>query len=166
MSSNNRADSRSIELPTGVSLRSGVRSGLFFAAAISAVAVGRIALALAVVAISGHFQAARDLPSITRLLEFVIPAYFVGFSIAGALYAGASHLTSRMLRYPVAGVLCGSAIYGAVGVSVDVMDGKGLDWKDIGTFVGVIACFFAVLGFLMGALDEWRERRGAARPAS
>jgi len=160
------ADSNTIDLPKGVSLRSGIRGGLYFAAFISVIAVGRLIIRVAEFAISGHLQAAHDLPYIARLLEFVVPACFIGFSIAGVFLAAASHLKSRMLRYPVTGVLCATAIYGAVGVSADFMDGKGLDLKDIATFLGVIACFFAVLGFVMGALDEWRDRRGAAGSAS
>jgi hypothetical protein len=154
-----RADSRSIVLPTRVSLRSGIGGGLFFAVAFSVFAVGRIVLALAGFAISGHFEAARDLPSVTRLLEFAIPGYFLGFPIAGALYATASHLNNRILRYAITGLLCGTAIYGAMGLSVDLMDGKALDWIEIATAAGVLGCFFALLGLVMGALDEWRERR-------
>ena len=154
-----RANSRSIELPTRVPLRSGIRGGLFFAVAISVFAIGRMVLALAGIAISGHFEAARDLPSITRLLEFAIPGYFLGFPIAGALYATASQLNNRMLRYAITGLLCGTAIYGAMGASMAFMDGKALDWKEIATTAGVLGCVFALLGLVMGALDEWRERR-------
>jgi H+/Cl- antiporter ClcA len=100
------------------------------------------------------------------VLEFAVPGYFFGFPIAGALFATASHLNNRMLRYAVTGLLCGTAIYGVMGISVAFIDGTALDWNEIATTAGVLGCFFALLGFVMGALDEWRERRRAARPAS
>jgi hypothetical protein len=166
MSSPYRSNRRSIVLPTRVPMQSGIQGGLFFAVFVSVVAVGGVLISILGVAIRGQFQAARDLPTIARLLEFAIPGYFLGFPVAGVLFAAASHLKSRMLRYALTGLLCGTAIYGAMGVSVGFIDATIIDWKEIGSIAGGLGVVWALLGLIMAALDDWRERRVRAKSAA
>jgi hypothetical protein len=159
-------DSRSIVLPMRVTLRSGVRGGLFFAVAFSIIAVGRVVVGVVGLAMGDRFEAARDLPTVVRVLEFVIPGYFLGFSIAGVFFAAASQLKNRMLRYALTGLLCGAAIYSAMGISGAFIDAKAIDWREVGEIAGGLGIFFGLLGFVMGALDESRERRRRAESAA
>jgi hypothetical protein len=67
----------------------------------------------------------------------------------------------RVLRYPLVGFLCGTSIYGTVGISSNFLDGKPFDAAEIATTGGGLGLLWGFLGLVMGALDTWRERRRA-----
>ncbi len=140
-------------------LRVGIKGGLLFAAGFSAIAILRVAILLIGAAAFGHGPSTHDFGDVGRLFAFVIPAYLVGLTVAGALFAAASYIQIRMIRYTLTGFLCGVAIYGAVGVALPLVDRKPLDWKEIESIAGIMGIVWAILGFVMSILDWNRERR-------
>jgi hypothetical protein len=145
---------------TCMPLARGFRFGLLFAAGISSVAVVRIAFAMLLRTLYGRMSV-DDFGSAARLLMWVVPGYFAGFALAGVFYAVASHVSIRVLRYTLVGFLCGTSIYGAVGISSNFLDGKPLNAAEIASTAGGLGLLFGFLGLVMGALDTWRERRRA-----
>jgi hypothetical protein len=125
------------------------------AALISCLVILRVCIAALGFALFGHAA----FGAVGWLLLWIIPAYFVGFGLAGVLFAAATHLRSRVLRYSVTGCLCGSSIYGAVGLSMDLSDGKGPNVADNATRVAILGIAFGIVGIVLGVLDTWRERR-------
>ncbi len=144
---------------TRMPLRAGIKAGILFAVGFSAIAIVRVAVFLIETAVLGHGHSTHDLGDAGRLFAFVIPAYFVGNMVAGALFSLVSYIPFRMIRYTLTGFLCGTAIYGAVGVAIPLVDRKPLDWKEIETIAGIMGIAWATLGFAMSILDWNRERR-------
>lgn len=148
-------------LYTRMPLRVGIKAGLLFAAGFSAIAILRLAIFLIRTTVFGHAPSTHDFGDIGRLFAYVFPAYFVGLTVAGALFSIVSYIPIRMIRYTLTGFLCGVAIYGAVGVALPLVDRKPLDWKEIESITGVIGIVWAIVGFAMSILDWNRERREA-----
>ena len=153
-----------IELGTRTSLKSGLVLGLYMAAGVSCVAIFRIALAIARFSFFGHSSAIHEVGNVGWLLMWVIPGYFVGFGLTGVLLTIASRLSNRVIRYTLSGFFC-SSIYGAVGISSDLADGKTPDMADIVTMVAILGLAFAAVGFVLGVLDSIRARRRTTRAA-
>jgi hypothetical protein len=149
---------------TRTSLKRGFLLGLYMATGMSCVAIARIALAVAGFSFFGHSPAIGEVGAVGWLLVWVIPGYFVGFGIAGVLLAIASHLGNRVIRYTLSGFFC-SSIYGAVGISSDLADGKTPDLADVATTVAILGLAFAAVGFVLGVLDSIRARRRTTRAA-
>jgi hypothetical protein len=145
---------------TNTSIRTGVRTGFGFGAIVSVIAVGRILLVLLGFGIAGK-ASGRDVSSAARMLAFAIPGYLVAFSFAGAMWAAASHLNSRILRYTLTGLFGATAIYGAAGIGVATIDDKTPNWLEIASVAGTLGVLFGFLGFVMAILDDWHERRRA-----
>ncbi|HEV7704523.1 MAG TPA: hypothetical protein VGO46_09530 [Gemmatimonadaceae bacterium] len=148
-----------------MSLRDGVRGGFFFAALISGVAIIRVAIAISGFALVRHAGATSVASGAGWLLLWVIPAYFVGFGIAGAGLAATSHLSNPILRYGLSGALCGSSIYGAIGIGADLADGKALSLWETVTTIAVFGALFFLTGAVLGAWDMWKRRHRWRRTA-
>jgi hypothetical protein len=153
-----RAGRRLIVPVAQMPLRRGLQAGLFFATFTSLVVLVRIIIAVVGFTLLGP-RPAGDLGEVGRLLVFVIPGYFLGFSVAGVLFAAASHVRPRVLRYSLSGFLCGTSLYGAMGIGSDLMDGKSPNWIEIAGIAGSLGLLWGVLGFVMAVLDWRRERR-------
>jgi hypothetical protein len=145
---------------TRMPLARGFHLGLVFAACISCVAILCIAVVVLIRALLGRMPVS-DLGSAARLLMWVIPGYFAGFAAAGVFFAIVSRVSIRVLRYMLVGFLCGTSIYGAVGISSNFLDRKPFDAVEIATTAGALGLLCGFLGLVMGALDTWRERRRA-----
>ena len=136
----------------------GFKFGLVAAAYFSCVAILRILVYFVSRALFGRAPV-NEIGSAARGLMWIIPAYFVGFAVAGMFFAVASHISSRVLRFTLVGFLCGTSIYGAVGIGISFLDGKPFDAAEIASTAAGLGLLFGFLGFVLGCLDTWRERR-------
>jgi hypothetical protein len=136
----------------------GFKFGLVVAACYSCFAILSIFIYFVTRALFGRAPI-NEIGSAARGLMWIIPAYFVGFAVAGMFFACASHVSNRVLRFTLVGLLCGTSIYGAVGISISFLDGKPFDAAEIASTAAGLGLLFGFLGLVMGCLDTWRERR-------
>ena len=122
---------------TRMPLLRGLKIGLFFAAGVTVIALVRVAIGV-VALILGDPSRVLKFGSEGHLMLWVIAGYVVGFGVAGVLFAAVSHVRNRVVRYTISGLLCGTSIYGAIGIIPDLMDGKTPDWTEIAGIAGLL----------------------------
>jgi hypothetical protein len=139
------------------------RVGVFVAAGFSLIAIALLGLATAAELLRGT-ASWREFGEALRMILFLVPAYFVGFWLAGTAFDASRRIAHRIEGYVLRGSLGLASVYGAVGVVLPLVDPEFESWL----FVLALTAGFAVLGAVGRAANWAFDRiRGKLRdPAS
>ena len=150
-------------------VREGAVFGVTMAAGLSLYAVALFAVVGIVRLIARPADLAAELPGALLLLFWIALGYFGAFALAGALLGLVNAVGAGALRYPLAGFVLGTAIYGGVGVAMKLGGLFGSDepppgWGFVGGMALGMGALWAILGAGLGVV-RWRQARKRRRAA-
>ena len=96
------------------------------------------------------------------VLQLAGAAYFAGFPVAGALFAAASWIPWRILRYAATGALVFPTAFGAVAFIDGTFDGDGASRA---SYLLALTIIGSVSGAILGLMDRRRARTTSAGAA-
>ncbi|HEU0015490.1 MAG TPA: hypothetical protein VFQ45_17540, partial [Longimicrobium sp.] len=94
----------------------------------------------------------------------VVPGYFTGFLLAGWVMDATRPLAHRFRGYALRGSLGATAVYGAVGLVLPLLDRDVRLWPDVAATLPFIAAFGLLAGAGWWARDRLTGRLGPPPP--
>ena len=142
---------RPLQLAAGPATH-GRRMGLWIAACFSALAIAIAAMAsISTVVRGGRVE---WWIQIVKPILVVVPAYFIGFFLAGAVYDVLRPIGHRFIGYVLRWGIGGGVVYGTIALLMPLIDKEPMSWSNTLGFAGLLGGVWAVIGAVLWFRDR------------